>query len=368
MPWSKNANVAMYEGADWKSYIKTVPNCSPEQARRIALLDPAISFFFHCREPMVLTNPAWPAPRQFLQGDSAFFSGEPRWGSAPQCDAYVKDGMSVAYVGNVSASDLAATACYVDSDGAAAVDVVCIFAANICASVPSDAVYLAPLVQVPVGGAYATAGAGLFEALQSGVIAQLQAKGITVLLTLLNNHDAAGWSQFNSEALAANFVEQLRVVVDNYGLDGIDIDDEYSNGTPIQNSLAMVTSLMQQALPGKIISKALWQDEQYFNVPYQGVSLQDTLTYGWEMSYGGEPQYRLPQYVELGMSKNALALGFWSGSPAPTPDVDVEWLKSNDYGGVMVYAFQEAPNPSLIGSLVDYWCGPGNWNKLPNCP
>jgi hypothetical protein len=358
----------MFEGANWESYVKTAPNCPPEQARRIALLDPTISFFFHCREPMVLTNPAWPAPRRFNPGDSVFFNGEPRWGSAPQCDGYVKDGMSVAYVGHVSAGDLAAPGCYVDSDGAAAVDVVCIFAANLCASVPDGAVRLAPLVNVPAGGTYATAGANLAAALQSGVIPQLQAKGITVLLTFLNNHDAAGWSEFDSAALAANFVEQLRVVVNAYGLDGIDIDDEYSSGTPIQDSLAMVTSLMQQALPGKIISKALWQDEQYFNVPYQGVSLQDTLTYGWEMSYGRPPQHRLQQYVELGMGKEALVLGFWSGSPSPTPDADVAWLKSNGYAGVMVYAFQDDPNPSLIGGLVDDWSGPGNWNKLPDCP
>lgn len=364
MPWTKTANVAMYEGANWDSYIKTVPQCPPEQARRLALLDPSISFFFYCRQPMVLTNPAWSAPRQFNIGDSVFFSGEPWWGSAPQCDSYAKNGMSVAYVGDASQSNLADTGRYVTADGNPAIDVVCIFAANLNATVPTGAVRLAPGVSVPSGGTYAVSSQGLLTALQSGVIQQLQDKGISVLLTFLNNHDAAGWSEFSSEPLAQNFVEQLQVIVTQFGLDGIDIDDEYSAGTPISNSLAMVTSLMQKSMPDKLISKALFDDIQYFSVPYKGVTLQQTLTYGWEMSYGGAPQYRLPPYAELGMNTQALVLGFWSGSPSPNPATDVQWLKQNGYEGVMVYAFQEAPNCTLLGQLVCDWCGPGNWKRL----
>lgn len=368
MPWTKTANVAMYEGANWNSLVKIEPECSPEQARRIALLDPDISFFFHCRDAMVLTNPKWSAPRQFNPGDCAFFSGKPWFGSAPQADGYIKDGMSIAYIGDVSTQNLASAGCYVSTDGSAAVDVVCIFAANLNSQLPSGSVKLAPNIPVPANGTYACAGADLVTALQSGVIQKLQAKGITVLLSFLNNHDAAGWSEFSSPALAKNFVEQLQSVVNKYGLDGIDIDDEYSAGTPNQQSLAMVTSMMKSAMPDKIISKALWADSQYFGVPYQGVTLEQTLTYGWEMSYGGEPKYRLPQYVELGMKKNTLSLGFWTGQPSPDPKGDVNWLKANGYEGVMVYAFQGQDNQDLLGEVVVDWCGQGSWSRLPNCP
>lgn len=290
MPWSQTKNVAMYEGANWDAYIKTVPNCSPEQARRIALLDPEISFFFYCRDYMVLTNPTWPAPREFNLGDAVFFSGEPWYGSAPQCNSYKKDGMSIAYIGDVTPTTLAAAGCYTTSDGGAAVDVVCIFAANLNKTLPPNYVPLAPGVPVPSGGTIACSSASLQQALQSDTIKQLQAKGITVLLTFLNNHDAAGWSEFATEADARTFVAQLQSLVSAYGLDGIDIDDEYSRGTPLCSSLAMVTSLMQQAMPDKIISKALWKDKKYFGVPYNGVTLEQTLSYGWEMSYGQPPQ------------------------------------------------------------------------------
>lgn len=68
------------------------------------------------------------------------------------------------------------------------------------------------------------------------------------------------------------------------------------------------------------------------------------------------------------MAKNALSLGFWYQSLSPNPCDDVAWLKTNGYEGVMVYAFQEDQNATLLGTLVDAWCGPGNWNKTPNCP
>src|SRR5437763_11495192 len=105
MPWTKTPNVAMYGQADWSGYQKTVSNCSPQQAQRIAILDPAIRFFFFARETMVLTNPSWPEPKVFQPGDAVFFTGDPWWGSAPQCDAYQKNGLSVAYIGSLNASD-----------------------------------------------------------------------------------------------------------------------------------------------------------------------------------------------------------------------------------------------------------------------
>ncbi len=375
MPWLKTANVAMYKGANWDSYIKTVPKCSPQQARRIALLDPNISFFFFCREYMVLENPAWPASRVFNSGDAVFFRGAPWYGSAPQCDAYQKNGMSIAYINAIpDAAMLSGAGCYTTDDGGPAVDVVCcIDDAFINQTLPSYCTPLAPEIPILLGGSIACARTEFItKVLKSDAIQGLQAKGITVLLTFLNNHDDAGWSEFTTPAFAQNFVDQLKSVVETYGLDGIDIDDEFAGdgAKPVLNSLAMVTSMMKQCLPGKIISKALFADAEYFGVPYQGVTLEQTLTYGWEMSYGGAPQDRLPFYANAGMAKNALSLGFLSGdgTSSPHPIQDVDWLKKNGYEGVMVYAFEVAANSSLLGTLVNAWCGPGNWNQTPNCP
>ena len=54
MPFTITRNVAQYGGADWSNFIKTVPNCTPQSAQRIARADPNIGFFFYCRGLQVL--------------------------------------------------------------------------------------------------------------------------------------------------------------------------------------------------------------------------------------------------------------------------------------------------------------------------
>lgn len=363
MPYTKTENVAMFEGADWGGYKKTVPNCSPEQARRIALLDPTIDFFFFAREYMVLTNPDWSGPRTFNPGDAVFFGGEPWWGSAPQCDAYQKDGIGTAYVGSLGADPTSPLVAgdYVTGQGLNAVDIVCLFAANINVSATGDYVRLAPDVAVPDGGSLAVAHQDYIPVFQQSVAA-LQDKGIIVLLSFLNNHDAAGWSEFATPQDASSFAAQLQYVVETYGFDGIDIDDEYSAGTPQPNSLAMVTAMIRQVLPDMILSKALWQDIDDFDENYNGVSLLQTLTGGWEMSYANDPQDILPVYVgRAGMAPRTLSYGFQA--PSGDPSGSIAWLKENGYAGFMVYAFESSDNQDLMGALVNEWMGPGNWNK-----
>ena len=126
MAWIKKENVAMFKEANWNTLIKRVSNCTPEEAKRIAIKNPKISFFFFCREFMVLETLG--DKGVFNPGDVVFFSGEPWYGSAPQCDSYEKAGMSVAYV---SLDKIQTAGCYTMADDSAAVDVVCIFAANI---------------------------------------------------------------------------------------------------------------------------------------------------------------------------------------------------------------------------------------------
>lgn len=362
MPWKKTANVAMYEGADWSGYLKTVSNSSPEQARRIALLNPEITFFFFCRQSMVLTNPEWQSPRFFEAGDAVFFTGKPWYGSAPQCDSYEKNGMSIAYIDVGDINTRLPAGSFVTADGGAAVDVVCIFHADINRTLPDKYTRLAPDVKVPPGGTLACASPYILEALQSGDIERLQAKGITVLLSVMNNHDEAGWAEFTSASDAELFAQQLEAAVKTYGVDGIDIDDEFSEGEHQPSSLAMVTTFIKRRMPEKILSKALFQDLEYFGIAYDGATLEQNLTYGWEMSYGGDPQDRLPPYVDVHMKKNTLSLGFWSRQPSGDPTADVAWLKKNEYEGVMVYGFEFTSDSILLGSLVNDWCGPGNWN------
>ena len=72
MPFTITPNVAQYGGADWSNFIKTVPNCTPQSAQRIARADPNIGLFFYCRGLLVLDGHP-----QFNPGDAVFFSGAP---------------------------------------------------------------------------------------------------------------------------------------------------------------------------------------------------------------------------------------------------------------------------------------------------
>ena len=85
MNWNKTANVAEFQGANWNNWINTQNFSSLEAAQNYATQNSSISFFFYCREYMILTN-----GRSFSPGDAAFFSGAPWFGSAPQCDSFQK--------------------------------------------------------------------------------------------------------------------------------------------------------------------------------------------------------------------------------------------------------------------------------------
>jgi hypothetical protein len=316
MPFAFSPNVAEFGGASWSNFIKTVPGTTPQSAQRIAMADPAITFFFYCRQSMVLTGKG-----TFNPGDAVFFSGTPWPGSAPQADIYQKDFFTTAYV-EVNSNSFTNAGCYTLQDGRQFFDIACIFAANINAGTDGNPVlYYNPQVTA---------------VLNSDAVKTLQDLGITVLLTVLGNHENAGWSCFTDQSVAQGFVNQLAAAVTTYGLDGIDIDDEYSNCKTNLTSLTMVTTLMQQTMPGKIISKALFQDIQYFGQTWGGNTLANTLTYGWEMSYG-DPAYgqRLQPYVKAGMGKNQLAIGVSTDSCDGDPAAS--FVKSNGYGGVMVF-------------------------------
>ncbi|WFR68507.1 glycosyl hydrolase family 18 protein [Curtobacterium flaccumfaciens] len=71
-------------------------------------------------------------------------------------------------------------------------------------------------------------------------IRPLQAKGIKVSLSILGNHQGAGIANFPTQAAAQDFASQVTATVTKYGLDGVDLDDEYAdygtNGTRSRTS------------------------------------------------------------------------------------------------------------------------------------
>lgn len=179
-------------------------------------------------------------------------------------------------------------------------------------------------------------------------VKDLQSKGIKVLLTVLGNHQNAGWACFTSESVAQDFASQLAAAVSQYGLDGIDIDDEYSACTTNDTSLIMVASKMRAAMPNTIISKALFSDQSYFTATWNGHKLADYLNYGWEMTYGWtDYASRLSPYLSAGMTKDKLGIGASTdGSDGPSA---AQYVKSNGIGFSMIYNVTSGSQSYLTG-------------------
>jgi hypothetical protein len=208
-----------------------------------------------------------------------------------------------------------------------------IFAANINADANGKPVlYFNPQVQ---------------STLNSGNVAYLQSLGIKVLLTVLGNHENAGWGCFTTYAQADSFAVQCKNAVNQYGLDGIDIDDEYSTCTTNTSSLVIALSALRAELGStRYLTKALFNDTQYFSATYGGKKAGDILDYGWEMTYGNTNYSgRLAPYVNAGMAKTKLAIGVDIGGTDETTAAN--FVKNNGYAAVMTYNISTTSQTNL---------------------
>ncbi len=267
------------------------------------------------------------------------------------------------YINPGSSQQLREVAGYRLADGSPAIDVVCLFAGNYAASEP-------PYLRAQNNDPPTTSplNTKIQAVLEDGSVGYVQEQGLKVLLTVTNGWNPVGWSEFTSESDATAFAQYLQSdIIGAYGLDGIDIDDEYSTGPANETSLIMVTTIMRSVMPEIVISKALWTDANYFKASWNGHTLAENLDYGAEMSYGGSPQSRLPPYTSGLPAANLLApsqvsCGFSANQPSSDPSGDVAWIQANGYAGVMMFGFEDQANVDLTGALVNDWYGPGNWN------
>jgi GH18 family chitinase len=214
-----------------------------------------------------------------------------------------------------------------------------IFAANINSVNGQATLYFNPQVQ---------------STLNSGAVAYLKSLGIKILLTVLGNHENAGWGCFTSYAAADSFAIQCANAVTLYGLDGIDIDDEYSACTTNNSSLVLALSALRSRLgTSKYITKALFDDVQYFSATYNGKSAGELLDYGWEMRYGlTDYAGRLQHYLDAGMPKSKLCIGVDIGGS--DQEGAAQFVKKNGYAGVMTYNISSSSqaNLSLITNVL----------------
>jgi hypothetical protein len=151
-------------------------------------------------------------------------------------------------------------------------------------------------------------------------IRPLQQKGIKVVLSVLGNHQGAGFANFPSQQAASTFAKQLSDTVAKYGLDGIDFDDEYAeygnNGTgqPNASSFVYLVSALRANMPDKIIS--LYNiGPAASRLSYGGVDVSSDFDYAWNPYYGtwqvpgiALPKSKLsPAAVEIGGTSQSTA-------------------------------------------------------------
>lgn len=216
----------------------------------------------------------------------------PAAAASPTASDGASDPVSIAYV-EVNSNDLANVGRYALEDGSPTFDVAIIFAANINYDGENAYLHLNEQVQATLDDA-------------ATQIRPLQEKGIKVTLSLLGNHQAAGFANFPSQAAAEAFADQVADVVETYDLDGVDIDDEWvaygTGSTPPANpdSAVWFVDALGEKLPADSLITLYDIGETAETLQQAPATTLDTLDYIWNPYYG---QFNPPQFPAVDRSR-----------------------------------------------------------------
>ncbi|WHM40757.1 endo-beta-N-acetylglucosaminidase H [Streptomyces sp. BPTC-684] len=249
---------------------------------------------------------------------------------------------SVAYIEVNSNSMLNVGKYRLANGGGNVFDIAVVFAANINYDTAKKSAYLYfnPNVQRVLDNA-------------ATQIRPLQAKGIKVMLSVLGNHQGAGFANFPSRTAASAFAKQLSDAVSTYGLDGIDFDDEYAeygrNGTgqPNAGSFVHLVSALRDYMPNKLIS--LYNiGPSATRLSYGGVNISSKFTYAWNPYYGtwGVPGIALPK---ANLSPAAIDFGSTSSSTAASL---AKRTVSEGYGVYLTYNLDGSDRHTYVSSFT----------------
>lgn len=249
---------------------------------------------------------------------------------------------SVAYIEVNSDSMLNVGKYKLANGGGNVFDIAVVFAANINYDTAGKSAYLYfnPNVQRVLDNA-------------ATQIRPLQAKGIKVMLSVLGNHEGAGFANFPSKAAASAFAKQLSDAVSKYGLDGIDFDDEYAeygrNGTgqPNSSSFVYLVSALRDNMPNKLIS--LYNiGPSATRLSYGGVNISSKFNYAWNPYYGtwGVPGIALPK---ANLSPAAIDFGATSSSTAASL---AKRTVSEGYGVYLTYNLDGSDRHTYVSAFT----------------
>ncbi|RZU20291.1 glycosyl hydrolase family 18 (putative chitinase) [Kribbella rubisoli] len=261
--------------------------------------------------------------------------------AAPKCRRAQKTGpVTVAYIEVNDHSMLSAGKYTLAKGGAQVIDVAAIFAANI--NYDGSNAYLFFNDQVTnVLNNVATQ------------VRPLQQKGIKVLLSVLGNHQGAGFANFPNQAAADAFAQQLADAVNQYGLDGIDFDDEYAeygnNGTGQPNDFSFV--YLVQALRAKLPNKLI----TLYNIgpaadrlTYNGQTIAETFNYSWNPYYG---TWGVPSAPSEKSRVSPAAISYTDTSSSTAASL-AQRTVSEGYGVFLTYNLTEADTSSYMSAFT----------------
>lgn len=245
---------------------------------------------------------------------------------------------TVVYV-EVNSNDFSNVGKYSLATGQPLFDIGIIFAANINYNASTQAAYLYfnPQVTTVLNNRATT-------------IQPLQNKGIKVLLSILGNHQGAGFCNFPNQAAAQAFAQQLANAVTTYGLDGIDFDDEYAdygvNGTgqPNASSFVYLITALRQLMPNKIIS-FYYYGPAASRLSYDGVTVGSQINYSWNAIYGTFSVPNVPGLTAASLGPAAINITATSASTAAS--LATQTVNGN-YG---IYLTYNLPNNDVSGYL-----------------
>jgi hypothetical protein len=196
----------------------------------------------------------------------------------------------------------------------------------------------------------------------------LQQRGTKVLLSVLGNHEGAGFANFTSRESASAFAGQLADAVTAYGLDGIDFDDEWSeygkNGTAQPNSTSftyLLDALRAKLGPDKLIT--LYNiGPTYTMSDWQGTGASANLDYSWNPYYGTWIPPRVP-----GMTKSqfgAAAVDLTATSQAAAAQL-AQRTKDEGFGAFVSYNLTAGDHSGYISSFTTPLTGHATVYKAP---
>lgn len=189
-------------------------------------------------------------------------------------------------------------------------------------------------------------------------IKPLQDKGIKVILSVLGNHGGIGVANLTKENIV-DFATQCKQAVDEFGLDGIDFDDEWSeygkvSGLPSPNSATYGRFLIElrRIMPNKLITLYNIGYSSGFSNSIDGKDMGSIIDYSYYPYYGSYSK----NYIKGLNSKKwgPAPIGFhqgWNGASPNDPTYNMNRMIQDGYGVNICYDMRAQDYSSYLSKI-----------------